>query len=107
MAHPPLAQRTVCMSGLSKDVKGILRSAAAIPQKCTDRDCVTLATVHELVLDASTFRCDSRLGGFLDGEISVNYISQYIAGDGESRGVHEGEFNWALRGGLVSGTLQG
>ncbi len=107
MAHPPLAQRTVCMSELSKDVKGELRPAEEILQKCSDRDCVTLATVHELVLDASGFRCDSKLGSLLDGQITTKIISKFIDGDGERRGVHEGEFRWTGKGGLVTGTLQG
>lgn len=107
MNLPPLLDRIVCLSELSKDVKGELRPVEVEVEKCQQRDCVTLETIHHLDLEISTHDCDSRAGRLLDGRLGAQLVHKYLDGDGNRRGVHEGRFRWRGVDLLATGTMTG
>jgi hypothetical protein len=107
MTLKPLLDRIVCLSELSKDLKGELRPMEAERQVCRRRDCVTLETVHQLVLDVASHDCDSEAGKLLDGRLGSQVVSKFVDGDGNRRGVHEGPFRWRAPDLLATGMMKG
>ena len=108
MRLPPLIDRIVCLSELSKDLKGELRPVEAERQECRQRDCVTLETIHQLELDVVSHDCDSEAGKLLDGRLgSPQLVHKYVDGDGNRRGVHEGPFRWRGADLLATGIMRG
>ena len=104
----PLIDRIVCLSALSKDLKGELRGIESERQECRPRDCITLETVHQLDVEVFAHDCDSRAGRLLDGRLSCGQlVHKFEEGDGNRRGVHEGPFRWRGAGVLASGTMTG
>ena len=104
----PLIDRIVCLSALSKDLKGELRVMEAERQRCRRLDCVTLETVHQLDLEVVAHDCDSEAGNLLDGRLgSGQLVHKFQDGDGNRRGVHEGPFRWRGADVLATGTMKG
>ncbi|MEV0379425.1 hypothetical protein [Nonomuraea sp. NPDC050643] len=99
----------LCLDELSKDARGELSRPTAERERCRERDCVTLKTVHTLSLEVrSHVPCDSRLGQALDGRLEVrNLTTAFAGGDGERRGVHAGDVLWNAAGTIVEGNLSG
>jgi hypothetical protein len=105
-----LLEREVCLSALSKNLEGKLIPLHAERERCAKLRCVTLKTIHFVQLKVGTNRpCDSSSGRVLDGELLVrNLVSAFEAGDGTRRGIHQGDFVWRGRSGLLAiGTLSG
>lgn len=108
MSNAGLIDRVVCLSSLSKDLKGELRLLESTEERCRELDCTTLETVHQLELHASRHDCDSDVGALLDGVLhSGNLVHKFEDGDGTRRGIHEGSFRWKGAGGQATGTLRG
>jgi hypothetical protein len=104
----PLLDRTVCLSDVSKNLKGELKLAESEREACRRLDCITLETVHRLQLEVSSHDCDSRAGSLLDGRIGIGeLVHKFRDGDGNNRGVHEGAFRWRAPDLLVTGRLKG
>jgi hypothetical protein len=104
-----LLERTVCLSALSKNLKGELRPLQHERERCAKLRCVTLKTLHFVRLKVNTNRpCDSRTGVLMDGELTIRDLATaFEGGDGTKRGVHEGNFIWKGRSLVAVGTLSG
>jgi hypothetical protein len=103
-----LLDRIICLSDLSKNLKGEFRLVESERQICRRLDCKTLETVHQLELDVASHDCDSEAGKLLDGRLgSVQLVSKFRDGDGNNRGVHEGPFRWRAPDLLATGTMKG
>ena len=104
-----LWNRRVCLSPVSKNLRGELRLLERERQDCEELRCRTLKTDHLLRVDVTAHEpCDSEVGGLLDGELFVRrLISALSDGTGEGRGLHTGEFRWVGAGALVEGSLSG
>ena len=108
MKTSPLLDRFVCLSELSKDLKGELRLVESERQPCRRLDCVTLEAVHQLDLEVVSHDCDSDAGRLLDGRLgSPQLVHKFVDGDGNRRGVHEGPFRWRAPDLLAAGRMQG
>ena len=108
MSKGPLSERIVCLSALSKDLEGELRLLESEGEECRERDCKTLATLHQMELKAAAHDCDSPTGAVLDGVLhSGDLAHKFEDGDGNNRGIHEGSFRWKGAGALAAGTLRG
>lgn len=108
MSNGGLVDRVVCLSLLSKDLEGELRLVESAEERCRERDCVTLETIHQLDLKAARHDCDSAVGSLLDGRLHVgDLVHKFEGGDGTHRGVHEASFRWRSGSVLASGTLRG
>jgi hypothetical protein len=108
MSDGRLIDRIVCLSSLSKDLEGELRLVESAKERCRERKCTTLETVHHLELRASRHDCDSDAGSVLDGTLhSGDLVHKFEGGDGRRRGIHEGSFRWKGAGALATGTLRG
>ncbi|MGH3143355.1 MAG: hypothetical protein ACRDO9_09525, partial [Gaiellales bacterium] len=95
MSDGSLINRIVCLSSLSKDLEGELRLVESAKERCRERKCTTLETVHHLELRASRHDCDSDAGSVLDGTLhSGDLVHKFEDGDGMRRGIHEGTFRW-------------
>jgi hypothetical protein len=104
----PLLDRIVCLSDLSKNLKGELRLVESEREVCRKLDCKTLEAVHQLELEVSSHDCDSRAGQLLDGRLgSVQLVHKFKDGDGNNRGVHEGPFRWRAPDILAIGRMTG
>ena len=100
----------LCLSNVSKNVKGELRPLHHERERCVPLKCETLKTEHFLVLEtASNKPCDSPAARPLDGAIRIKDLATaYENGDGTRRGFHGGEFRWQGQGGLLAvGTVSG
>ena len=108
--HPErLYDTKVCLSTVSKDVRGDLRLLEDRPEECREEDCRTLKTIHVLYLEAApgTGDCDS-LGDTLNGRLySKDLVHAFTNADTTLRGVHAGTFQWAGQGARATGTLSG
>jgi len=107
MAKPISFTRNVCLSELSKDVKGQLHLGDSLNQRCRQPKCATLSTVHAVELDVNSYKCDSPTSGLFDGRVEAKFVTKFTDGDGKRRGVHEGEFHWAGAQLEAQGTMQG
>ena len=100
----------MCLSVISKTVKGALRLAAEPEEEvCEERRCKTLKTVHTLTLDVGPNPpCDPEDSPIPGGRLlSRDLTSAFIDADPAQRGFHAGHFRWTDAGVLVSGTLSG
>jgi hypothetical protein len=104
-----LLERTICLSALSKNLKGELRPLHHALERCAKLRCRTLKTIHFVHLKVTTNRpCDSRTGQLLDGDLTIrNLVTAFEGGDGTKRGVHEGDFIWQGRSLIAIGSLSG
>jgi hypothetical protein len=104
-----ILEREICLSALSKNLKGELRPLQHERERCAKLRCVTLKTIHFLQLKVNTNQpCDSQTGRLLDGVLSVrNLATAFEGGDGTRRGVHEGDFIWKGSAITAVGTLSG
>jgi hypothetical protein len=108
MSNGVLSERIVCLASLSKDLEGELRLIESEQERCRERDCTTLETLHHLQLRVSRHDCDSGAGALLDGTLhSGDLVHKFEDGDGTRRGIHEASFRWRGVGALATGTLQG
>jgi hypothetical protein len=104
-----LWKRKVCLSPVSKNLRGELRLLERERQDCEELRCRTLKTDHLLRVDVQAHEpCDSKVGGLLDGELYVRRLVTALAdGTGLGRGLHTGEFRWVGAGATVEGDLSG
>lgn len=104
-----LLERHVCLSALSKNLKGTLRPLHHELERCPKLRCTTLKTIHFAQFRVNSNKpCDSRTGTLLDGQLTIrNLVTAFEGGDGTRRGVHEGDFLWRGRSLDVVGTLSG
>ncbi len=103
-----LLERHICLSALSKNLKGVLTPLEHETERCTKLKCVTLKTIHFLKVQVVHHQCDSATAQVLDGWFSIrNLVSAYEGGDGRRRGIHEGEFVWKGSGAVAFGTISG
>jgi hypothetical protein len=103
-----LLDRIVCVSPVSKDLRGELVLVHSEPEECRALDCKTLETQHHLKLAVVAHDCDSEVAKLLDGTLASGDLAHKFAdADGTHRGVHEGTFRWTGRGVAVVGTLRG
>ena len=104
-----ILEREICLSALSKNLKGELKPLQHELERCAKLRCVTLKTIHFVQLKVSTNRpCDSPTGRLLDGLFTIrNLITGFEGGDGTHRGIHAGEFIWKGRGMVAIGTVSG
>jgi hypothetical protein len=84
-----------CVSALSKDLRAHLKLSRRERQRCADRRCVTLKTVHRLEIEMDPHECDSPTGRKLNGLIQVPRLVTIFDRDGLGRGVHAGDFSWS------------
>ena len=78
MAVPPCSDSPAtlwrvpaCVAAISKNLFANLRLVRRDRQRCPDRHCITLKTVHWLQLEMSPYECDSKTGRRLNGLITV------------------------------------
>jgi hypothetical protein len=104
-----ILERNICLSALSKNLKGELKPLHHAIERCAKLKCRTLKTIHFLELRVLTNApCDSPSGKLLDGEFIVrNLTSAFENGDGTRRGIHEGDFIWKGKGALAVGSISG
>ena len=108
MQTKDLVDRVVCLSPLSKNLKGELRLEESERERCRPRNCITLETVHELRLEVHSHDCDSPAGQLLDGRLGLGQlVTKFFDGDGDNRGVHEGFFRWRAQNVLATGLMRG
>jgi hypothetical protein len=108
MSGGGLSGRIVCLYSLSKNLEGELRLLESEQERCRERECTTLETLHHVVLRATRHDCDSDIGALLDGTLhSGDLVHKFEGGDGNRRGIHEGSFRWKGAGVLAEGTLRG
>jgi hypothetical protein len=108
MSDGGLIERIVCLDSLSKDLDGELRLVESEEERCRERDCTTLETLHQLELRVARHDCDSDAGAALVGTLhSAGLVHKFEDGDGNRRGIHEGSFRWRGVGALATGTLRG
>jgi hypothetical protein len=102
-----LGDRVICLTAVSKDVKGELRLLDAERQRCETDRCETLKTDHLLVLEVMSHRpCDAVPA--LDGRFVVRrFVTAFADGSGTRRGLHTGEFAWIGNGLRLAGTMSG
>jgi len=86
----------VCLSELSKDLKGKMALMKSKTDKCSTPTCTTFKTIHELNVSVkSTGKlCDSANGMKLDGNLVVKELIHGLISDGNGRGYHRGKFEW-------------
>ena len=86
-----ILERNICLSALSKNLKGELKPLHHVLERCAKLKCRTLKTIHFLELRVATNApCDSAPGKLLDGNFIVrNLITAFENGDGTRRGIHE------------------
>jgi hypothetical protein len=97
-----------CLSALSKDLFLNLRLEGRERQRCADRRCVTLKTVHALNVEMSPHECDSPLGRRVNGFITVRRLVTILERDGLGHGVHAGDFLWSKGSSLrIIGRMSG
>jgi hypothetical protein len=103
-----LLDRIVCVSPVSKDLRGELVLIHSEPEECRPLECKTLETQHHLKLAVTAHDCDAKVAALLDGTLASGDLAHKFAdADGTHRGVHEGTFRWNGRGVAIVGTLRG
>src|ERR1043166_2243979 len=102
-------ERNICLSALSKNLRGKLEPLHHALERCAKLKCRTLKTIHFLELRVTTNApCDSAPGRLLDGNFIVrNLTTAFENGDGTRRGIHEGDFLWKGGGAVAVGTISG
>lgn len=102
-----ILQKHVCLTAVSRNMRGELKLGLDSPHACPDPKCETLATTHRLVLRVSTHSpCD--VATALDGKLTIDRLVTVYAHDGLERGFHAGDFVWDLSGGIqILGRLSG
>jgi len=97
-----------CVGAVSKNLFANLRLERRERQRCADRRCVTLKTLHWLQLEMSPYECDSRIGRRLTGLITVKRLVTAFDRNGIGRGVHSGDFVWTTPGAVeIAGRMSG
>jgi len=105
---PTLLKQPLCLSALSKDLKGSLDLHVSDPHTCKEPGCTTLKTGHGLKLEAHAHApCDSHLGQVLNGTIEVGRHITAFEQDGNHRGLHAGDFVWTGTGAKAAGRISG
>ncbi|HZN10177.1 MAG TPA: hypothetical protein VFC61_00780 [Blastocatellia bacterium] len=106
---PTILQQSMCLSAVSKNMRGTLKLNVSQEHKCEDPPCKTLKTVHQLKLAPRANQpCDSRLARPFGGTIVVERLVTAFDEDGHHRGFHAGDFVWAGTAGVkVVGRLSG
>jgi len=79
-----ILERHICLSALSKNLKGELRPLQHERERCAKLRCVTLKTIHFVQLNVGSNKpCDSQTAQPLDGALSIrNLVTAFEGGDG-------------------------
>jgi len=105
---PTLLTTTVCLSALSKDMRGELDLTDRIEKKCPKPECRTLTTVHRLLVEMAPHDpCDSSLAKYFNGRLVVERLVTIFDQDGNHRGFHAGDFQWFGQGVQAAGRISG
>jgi hypothetical protein len=100
-------EKDFCVSPVSKDTKGDLKLGSSKEKKCSDPECRTLRTVHDLKVKITPTQCDSPPARHLNGSLTAKLITAFDT-DGNHRGFHSGDFTWTGVAGLtVKGRMSG
>jgi len=100
-------EKEFCVSALSKDLKGDLKLGNSKEHKCSEPECKTLRTAHDLKVKVVATPCDSATARPLNGTLTVKLITAFDT-DGNHRGFHSGDFTLSGVGGLkVTGRMSG
>ncbi len=103
-----LLRDPVCLTTLSKDLKGELALHASEPYFCKEPGCKTLKTAHELKVEVLPHApCDSPESKVLNGILEVGRLITAFEQDGTHRGLHAGDFVWTGAGTKVTGRISG
>src|SRR5262245_2172343 len=90
---PTILKQRVCISPLSKNMRGQLKLRSNKEETCRNPSCKSLKTLHLLKVMAVAHRpCDSRLGRPFSGTILVEKLITSFDQDGMHRGFHAGDF---------------
>jgi hypothetical protein len=103
-----LLETQLCLSALSKNLRGELHLLESEKERCKSPRCETLKTVHLLKVEVVPHDCDSDVAKALDGVFYVrDLVHAFEGGDGNNRGVHAGNFRWKGATTLATGTMSG
>jgi hypothetical protein len=104
-----IASQKMCLTPLSKNLRGLLRPASNKPQQCETPPCKTLKTVHGLTLSVVRHApCDPPDNKVFDGDFKIIKLVSAFDQDGHHRGFHAGDFVWAGQGNLrIKGRISG
>lgn len=96
-----ILSQKMCLSALSKNIKGGLTQTVKQLQACAQPPCKTLKTVHALKVEVmSNPPCDTPHGAKLNGVLRVDRLVTAYFMDGSHRGFHAGDFIWQAPGGV-------
>lgn len=96
----------ICLSPVSKDLRGELRLLDRDLEECPDLKCKTLKAEHALELDVVGHKpCDKP--PIWDGRLKAKLVHAFVDGSGNNRGLHAGDFSWEGPGFQIRGTLSG
>lgn len=100
-------EKDFCVGALSKDIKGDLKLSDSKQRSCREPECKTLRTVHALKVKTANTQCDSAPAKPILGTLTAKLITAFES-DGNHRGFHSGDFEWAGVAGLkVAGRMSG
>ena len=103
-----LLKQKMCLHAISKDYKGSFKLIDKAEQKCVKPECVTLKTVHELIIKTvSHATCESKLGKLLNGTLTVARLVTAYDQNEKGRGFHAGDFEWSGSGFRAKGRISG
>jgi hypothetical protein len=103
-----ILSQKMCLSALSKDLKGGLTQTVKQQQSCNQPPCKTLKTVHAVKVEVISHPpCDSQIGKRLNGVLRVDRLVTAYETDGNHRGFHAGDFIWLANGVQASGRMSG
>jgi hypothetical protein len=111
-----ILDQTMCLYDISKETPveppqpGDLRQVLLEEERCDERDCRTLKTIHQLDLRLTNGPCDSDQSQRHNGRLyscDLTHALNFKRDGSDGRGFHGGTFTWADQGFLASGTLSG
>lgn len=103
-----LLERDLCFQNLSKNLTGTFHRPEARPGGGTGPDDETLKSRQRVEIRVESHEpCDSPVGTWLDGRLSIEPFVSAFDGRGTGRGVHAGTFRWTGDGVVVEGYLSG
>jgi len=101
-------RQPACVSALSKNLHAHLDLAQQNRERCADRRCASLKTLHVLEMEMDPHECDSPAGKRVNGLITVRRLVTIFDRNSGERGVHAGDFLWSNSSGLrIVGRMSG
>jgi hypothetical protein len=103
-----ILSQKMCLSVVSKNLKGSLTQTVQQPQACNQPPCKTLKTVHAVKVEViPNTPCDSQISSRLNGVLRVDRLVTAYQANGNRRGFHAGDFLWLGAGVQVTGRMSG